>query len=897
MKRAAAALFFAATLLAGRAPLQAALPIYIEDNHAGSFFWLAQHLDPDDSFVLLHFDAHSDASAVFDSDELRKQLRKVTTEEERTALLQRWRWNGPMECFNWIEPLLPSPIAQVIWIPGEKLEPTQRDNLEKTARAQLDGHLEASPRRCGSLRDRYVVSDFEHLGNLLPKNKSLIATIDLDYFAGVAEPELPAAFARVWDFVVAQKKLRAITFAISRPYLRDDEQAHRLVALALNAALSVPTAKIQFEPYQLVRQDHSRRSRDLRHLGMPVMGYDIAVAPDDLRARLLSEAGRIHVTQDAQQWNDLLKTWKNSAPELHVEIKDRAPSTDGVWRIPASEDAVVELVAQPWFAKLEKIEWLSITSRNACCNVSALDAGQVGFVANAAPQPVWQDSTLPNGGRSLSLRSLDNLFDPKTHCGAVRLRARATADGHVRETPVIEIRRQIGSGFRAALSEQFGLPYIFGSGELRDGFNTGPETNLGADCANFLVYAMRRQGLRVPWSDPKQLRQHLQLAERAAAPGQVHLTEADLQQGAIVHLGTHVAAVVEDRAPVGILDPNDLLVHQLKGRPETISLGDLLAERRQASFDFYKIAHARPTLASNPRSASDGAPSSSTLLFGGDVMLGRSVGERIRRGIDPFAGLRELFHRSQLVAVNLECAITERRPPQHKHGYAFAAPWLSSSSLREAGVRAVSLANNHAGDFGTPGLADSLIALHADKIAAVGIPADGLRFAPCVFSLSNRKKLALLGINDCPPSNQNESEELSMSLKEARTKADLVVCLVHWGEENSPCVTERQRELARLLIDLGADAIAGSHPHCVQPLDYYHGRPIAYSLGNLVFDGAPSVASWNRGALLRLGLTEDSRISSSELVPIVLKDGLPQTPASAVEAGYQLSKSETMVAK
>ncbi|HET7376878.1 MAG TPA: CapA family protein, partial [Anaerolineae bacterium] len=68
----------------------------------------------------------------------------------------------------------------------------------------------------------------------------------------------------------------------------------------------------------------------------------------------------------------------------------------------------------------------------------------------------------------------------------------------------------------------------------------------------------------------------------------------------------------------------------------------------------------------------------------------------------------------------------------------------------------------------------------------------------------------------------------------------------------------------------------GSHPHCVQSIDFYHGRPIAYSLGNLIFDGSPTVVSWNRGALLEVGLNEDAKISSVSLIPVVLEEGLPR---------------------
>src|SRR5205823_517386 len=147
---------------------------------------------------------------------------------------------------------------------------------------------------------------------------------------------------------------------------------------------------------------------------------------------------------------------------------------------------------------------------------------------------------------------------PQCDCGSLGLRACAVVDGKIRETPVLELRRFIGTGFRSAITEQFGLPYLFGSGELSEDSDTGPETNLGADCANFVVYALRRQGQRVPWSDPKRLREDLDLVTRSATPGTARISAEDLQRGVIVHLGTHVAAVMEDRQPVGILSENDL---------------------------------------------------------------------------------------------------------------------------------------------------------------------------------------------------------------------------------------------------------------------------------------------------------------------------------------------------
>src|SRR5207247_407160 len=194
-------------------------------------------------------------------------------------------------------------------------------------------------------------------------------------------------------------------------------------------------------------------------------------------------------------------------------------STDNVWRVPVNEPAEINLITEPWTAKPEKIEWFALTPKHSRCNVSGLSADQVGFVANAAPRLAWNQLATDGHDSVLATAKIDTLFDPGLHCGSLRLRARAIVDGKIYETPVLELRRFAGNGFRAAISEQFGLPYLFGSGELSKNSDTGPETNLGADCANFVVYALRRPGHRVSWSDPKQLSDHLDLVALAVTPG------------------------------------------------------------------------------------------------------------------------------------------------------------------------------------------------------------------------------------------------------------------------------------------------------------------------------------------------------------------------------------------
>src|SRR5262245_7823291 len=155
----------AALLAATSATATAAkrLPIYIEDNHAGTFYWLAQNIDLDQPYTLVLFDAHSDASGIFDSDRIRDALRNVASMQDRQILLDRWRSKGTVQCFNWIEPLMPAPIEKVIWVPAEKLSTSQIREHREQATEFLDGHLEAAPRKSGSFWERYVASDFEHL--------------------------------------------------------------------------------------------------------------------------------------------------------------------------------------------------------------------------------------------------------------------------------------------------------------------------------------------------------------------------------------------------------------------------------------------------------------------------------------------------------------------------------------------------------------------------------------------------------------------------------------------------------------------------------------------------------------------------------------------------------------
>jgi hypothetical protein len=865
---AALALFAAGIRWAAAAPIT--LPIYIEDSHAGSFYWLAEQLDLDEEYSLVHFDAHSDASAIFDSDKLRERLRRVASLEERRQLLERWRETGVIQCFNWIEPLMPGPISKMIWVPGRDVAKTKARTLQHEAVDFFDGHLEAAPRGSGSFRERCRVMGFDQLRASLKEDGPVVVTIDLDYFAGVPESEQSREFERVWKFVSECRNLRAVTFAISRPYLSSDTQADALVRLALAASVSLPTARIQFEPFERVGNDRSLRARELRAKNREVPAFDLTNASEELRALILANRERISVQKNAAGWATLLGEWQNDAPAVHLAVKDHEPSTDNIWRVPVSESVEVELQTAPWDAAIGRVEWIALTPEHVRCNLAAERADEPGFASGAPPRPRWRETRLAHKEGALPIEALRAFFERKTGCGAIRLKARAEIDHHIRETPAIEIRRFAGLGFRAAIMEQFGLPYLFGSGEMRNGTNTGPETGWGADCANFVVYALRRQGRQIPWSNPRQLKKYLEPVAQSTGAGEARISEEEIVNGLVIHFGSHIAVVMEDNPPIGVLDRSDLVAHQLEGVPEMLSLGELLAKRNNPRFDLLRVAH-------HPRQAD--------LIVGGDVMLGRTVGEQIQAGADPFAGIRRYLDGAPWKFVNLECVISDRGAAMAGKPYCFRAPAQAASLLSSAGINAVGLANNHANDFGRDALIDSIALLKANDIAVVGAAeTPELAYAPHFFTARDGQTGALIAVTDVEDNGNDavalasDRDRVASAIAEAHAAAAFVLCLVHWGDENTARVAERQRELARWLIDQGVDAVVGCHSHCLQPLDFYHGRPVVYSLGNLVFDGAPGLESWNQGAILEVDISPGrAGGASTRLIPLRLDArGFPQ---------------------
>lgn len=278
------------------------------------------------------------------------------------------------------------------------------------------------------------------------------------------------------------------------------------------------------------------------------------------------------------------------------------------------------------------------------------------------------------------------------------------------------------------------------------------------------------------------------------------------------------------------------------------------------------------------------------LVFAGDIMLADGPGKAMARGVDPFAEFAKVFESADASIGNLECVIASS-------GTAVKKPWTFRADPKVLPVLArhfdvVSLANNHTGDFGHAAFSEQLDLLEKQALPYFGGGRDCVKARTPQLLVIKGVRIALLGYNDFKPRGFEAGpawpgvawcvdEQMVADLTAARTvhHADLVIPFLHWGWESEPA-NERQKKLARLLIDAGADVVVGGHPHVTQQPEYYKGKLIVYSLGNFVFDGfdaGPERVGW----ILRLKLNQQGLIAWDTVVAEMDAEGIPHLKQDA----------------
>lgn len=250
-----------------------------------------------------------------------------------------------------------------------------------------------------------------------------------------------------------------------------------------------------------------------------------------------------------------------------------------------------------------------------------------------------------------------------------------------------------------------------------------------------------------------------------------------------------------------------------------------------------------------------------TLGFAGDICFADdedcamqrliSAGsDNIADGID--ARFVELMSGMDLMWINNEFCYSDRGEPLAGKAYTFRSSPYNVHFLRDLGIDAAGLANNHVFDYGEEAFVDTLETLEEAGIPYVGagrnlaaaqaplyLESEGFTIA--YVAASRAEHYAVLtpeatgmtpGILWC-----YDDALFLDAISAAAARADYVVALPHWGTEHSTELEEGQAESAHAYIDAGADAVIGAHPHILQGIEYYNGKPILYSLGNFWFDG------------------------------------------------------------
>jgi poly-gamma-glutamate synthesis protein (capsule biosynthesis protein) len=260
-----------------------------------------------------------------------------------------------------------------------------------------------------------------------------------------------------------------------------------------------------------------------------------------------------------------------------------------------------------------------------------------------------------------------------------------------------------------------------------------------------------------------------------------------------------------------------------------------------------------------------------TLQFFGDVMLDRNVAKVMgKKGLDYlFEKLRgqenRFFNGADLFIVNLEGPFAQKRITTSK-SIAFRFDPLLAAQLKKYRFDVVSLANNHTLDMGrangefTKKTLDKVNIAHFGEQYAENIKLTYIAGADKTMP----EKIAFIGIENVDHS--LDMKAVAASIVEAKKETPNVIVYMHSGVEYQRLSSQKQRDLAYSLIDQGAIAVMGAHPHVVEEVEVYNGRPIIYSMGNFIFD---QYFSKDTQEGLSVGLTiENNRVSEVRLFPL-----------------------------
>ena len=263
--------------------------------------------------------------------------------------------------------------------------------------------------------------------------------------------------------------------------------------------------------------------------------------------------------------------------------------------------------------------------------------------------------------------------------------------------------------------------------------------------------------------------------------------------------------------------------------------------------------------------------SKAALLFGGDIMLDRTIRAKMEVSGEDFifSCVADMLRGADLVIANLEGPITDN--PSMSLGseigspenYTFTFGTSTAELLARHNIRLVNLGNNHIQNFGWGGVNATLEYLRAAEVDYFGDPLEKRAAQKDIHGV----KLTFINYNEFAPEGWKDNASTTLAhIHAARSEGRLPIIYAHWGDEYAEKAPERVKQLAHSFIDAGVAIIIGSHPHIVQDEEVYHGKYIFYSLGNFIFDQYWS-DTVRRGLLLNVEFTKEG-VSHVEKIPI-----------------------------
>lgn len=293
-----------------------------------------------------------------------------------------------------------------------------------------------------------------------------------------------------------------------------------------------------------------------------------------------------------------------------------------------------------------------------------------------------------------------------------------------------------------------------------------------------------------------------------------------------------------------------------------------------------------------------------TFALAGDIHFEGAIRTKLTQNpTGMFAPIAPVLSSADIAVVNLESAITEQNTPIPKQ-FNFRAPPTALVALQSAGVDVVNQANNHSVDFGPQGLADTLAAKATSPIPIIGVGNNAIEaYAPFRTEVRGQR-IAVFGATDVMgeehvaswtagvttpgiASTKYDSEAIMIaSIQAVRPEVDTVVVFLHWGVERIGCATDRQKALARALVDAGADIVVGSHAHHLEGAGRLGTAFIGYGLGNFAFYN--EAGEYGRTGVLLVTITGRDT-DSYQWVPARIRGGIPTPVPAGPEADAEVA--------